>query len=330
MGTSASSTSAVVTNKKIVTEQELESLTQQINKIAIDTIINNTSKADVNSNINQMSTMGDLNISGIRNAKVKYDSTQKSDLSFVIDVSQSDKINQTVISAAAQTVADKLYNNFTTSSSDTAKAKSQAESNTELLSVLAQSSNSDSAAITNTNIDIENRIKQKISRVISNDLSQNFTSENMKQCLSNLIAAQTRSTGDVNITDIANADISVMNEQTLTANFKSSCQQFSDTVQQINHDFAQNTGILSDFSTATISNTDMDTTSSAAATAKGSDASSKGSSISTAVLTLFLVIGVVLIMPGLVELSKNAAKTSGNATPGGQAGSLFEKMLGNK
>lgn len=245
-GGESKSTVKEVNNQLYINKEDVNILNQNSNSVIANTIIENALKSGT-SIINRQSlviknirTDGDFVLNSSQN--------QKASLTFE-GMNQTQARNDAAVSFITQTLAD-LKNNVSTDILSKLEAVA-ASKNTSGFGATGGSSKS-KTDITN-NITSINETNKNISNILSNEVTNNFTTQNVTECVNTITNAQSVVIEDV----VAKQSFTAFLSQEQVAESMAKCSSIVTATQTIINDTLNTLGIQVADTTATTSTTDI-------------------------------------------------------------------------
>lgn len=232
MGGSSSTMNATLeSNSMVVNENTLNQLNKVVNKVAVDTLIENVKKCSASLVQSQKLTVKHIKCGDNCNIALAQD--QKAWLDF--SCAQKDEIQMDVVQKMVDTISSKM------------KESSSADLMNKLNSNISNKSQSDSTGFpwggstTNTNVNqkinnyVSNKTTTNIQNVLENAVYSNFKNSNIDECMAKLINEQ-----EITATDIeAGKNFSFTVNQAQKAEAIASCIQGANIASRVVSDLAK-------------------------------------------------------------------------------------------
>ncbi|ATZ80311.1 hypothetical protein BMW23_0253 [Bodo saltans virus] len=287
-----SSTTTTVNNnvdQKIINSTDLKVI-QDNTYQNITNIVNNSAKncgaaiAQSQSVLNNAKISGDLNLSGV-------DQSQSASLNFsCVNLTSSQNNIAQEISTAVQ---NELANKYSVTAMGELGARAESAASTGAFSLGSSSSNSN--VNNNYNLTNINTVNKTLSTSINNIVQNNFTTNSMQTCISNV--AQSQSVGD-NVTVGGNANVHGINQEQ-TASLISKCIQEDKTLNATLNKIASNMNNVNADGVTVQASAAVSGSGSSSAVSKGLDdlvASIGGVFGSFTNIFVYAIIGIVVII----------------------------------
>jgi hypothetical protein len=250
------SSSSVVTNENntlIVNESDIKVSNKNLNDFVSNTIIKNASECSAaikqlqTVKFNNITTKGDFNIGEIN---------QSQNAALTFDCLQASAVRNDIAANMAQQMMSNLENKSSADVLDKLEAAAKTETASGSLSFGGASSNSEANNINNyTSV---TKTKKNIENVIKNSVANNFTSENVQKCISEVANSQNVEFQNLNIG--GNMNIKAIS-QSQAADSMTRCIQQQDTGNKITSDALGKLGVAVKEEAATVKKTEAKATS---------------------------------------------------------------------
>lgn len=264
MGASSSKTAVKnVNNQLVVNKTDIDVLNKSSNTAVANTVINNASKSTASIiqqqgiRISGLHSKGDINISGVSQK-------QEAVLTFK-NVNINDTTNDAsnaMLSTMLNDMTSKIDNESLT------KMMATADSNTKVGALSMPGWASSSATTTNTSdTTINNEIATKLKNIVANSITNNFSQNNISDCIASVTNSQ-----DIQIANITSTDGSINLtgfSQDQSASLMSECISKNGVANKIVNDLASTFGVKIVDDTSTKTSTDLSGTSTAATETQG-------------------------------------------------------------
>uniref|UniRef100_A0A6C0BJC5 Uncharacterized protein n=1 Tax=viral metagenome TaxID=1070528 RepID=A0A6C0BJC5_9ZZZZ len=298
MGSNQSSTTSVqnISNQLYVNKSTISQLSEQLNSVIANTIVKNavnSGNAILNNQtitFKHLQASGDIDLSGTSQ-------TQQAAITF--SVMNTTQARNDAATNFIQTTLESLSNN--TSTDLLTKMDSTADSKVKsgFLSTLPVSSSSSVSEVTNiNNLSVVNENNKNIANILQNVVQNNFTTETVTSCVTNINNSQTMAYEDLVTTSGSIRALNLSQNQTATA--ISQCGSITNATNNI---ISQTLNAL-DLKVDETNSLKSETTSTAAAAAS---TESKGvfDSLNSWLIVIVVVIMIIMIIVVFMIFQKN-------------------------
>jgi hypothetical protein len=234
MGNSSSSTVSQVNDVYVVNKSSIDIMNETNTNIVNNTIINIAKSASASSNASQDTTIGNISVGpGGTTTMAGIAQDQKAVLNF------SSVQSSTVVTQSSAAIVNSMLQQITSSIDNSVLTKmiadAQATNKAAFLSPPLTSASSNTNTTNTTKLDSETFTK--LSNVVNNCVTNNFSTSSVDACLSSLVAAQKLSIGSITNTG-GTLNIGLLSQsQSLT--LLSKCNQVSSAMNSISNNLVQ-------------------------------------------------------------------------------------------
>lgn len=292
IGTTCGSTSKSsvenINDQTIITKNEVNQLSKQINESIANTIVKNASMSQALVSNQQDISMGNIVASG-KGSKVDITTDQKQqatvDLSAVNITSATNQSAGTIMNSTLAWVK----NNNSTDVVTKMEAAASAVSKTEFL---APPSKGEASVINKNILTTDTSNIQNISNILENQVENNFTTETMQEAIASVQNKQKLSTGNIIATEGGEINLNFTQEQVAKAMVETLSKM--DTTNKIINNTLQSCGVTVDQSNEVTSATDQ--AGDAAAAAEGQGLGGLLSSLFSGLMAPIIIGAVIVIV----------------------------------
>lgn len=260
MGSDTSAT----TNQKIstttISQADIDTLNTYLTNIATNIVVNNTSTCGID-----VSAANNNTVSGVKTDTLIMPVTQDIDVTVIPKCVNVQTASSTISQSFINTILQEITSDFSPSILS------------EMAGTTTAQSDSDSTGTSTSSVDQTNdtitadSIREKISNIIETNVANNFTTNTLSSCLTNVSLANTNS-----LTDSEFSYVYMPVSQSINSTVTSECSALQESVSDITTSIAQELGLtISDTSSPVITTTEEATLVSVSA---GSDSAASDSS----------------------------------------------------
>lgn len=330
---SSDSKAVTTTNTNILNKQSyyneniFESTVSKMNEATVHAFQTASKAAGATIHTSQSNTIGNV-IATSRGSVVNANINQRINTVLNFTGVQSSQMKNDIVNQAAQAAAQMLETSFSMKSDNTLGAKNNLNTQAQATaSILGGSSSSSSDTNTNTNItndiSVQNKTQTKISEYMSNKLSTEIKQEDVQTCMTNLVASQNASAGNLIASGggIVNFESSQSIDATLTAQCSQLANAMSSAIAELKQASQLDSKNTSDSATTTKATSETTASTSSTATSSlglgsmPSSASSTSSGASTMIIPIIIAL-IVICCVSLILKSLMGASSGGGGGGG--------------
>lgn len=309
-GSKSSSTTTQKYNTNIVTKNDLNIMSQNLNSSVSNTIMNAATKCS--DSITQLQKVQLTNMNVVGDFNLSANQGQQAAITF--DCVQVSEIKSAIANNLVTELMNGINSNFTTDVLDKLDANAKSDSASGAgSSMLSGPASSNSSSNIDYNFNSTTDIHKKIVNIVQNSITNNLDIKSIQSCISSINNSQIVGATNVNVG--GNAIIAV--DQKQSSNLLASCLQKSNIGNNIASDVASKLGLTVTEDVSTKKSTTASTSASSTAESRG-PAESVGSGISTAAQGAGTGIGNVYT--GMGTGLSNAFGGFGSMFSGGEGG----------